>query len=606
MARIALNCACGWNFFVPGTTPGHEIACPSCGQNVRIPGRKPGQPVPASAGAIAAEIQQKQRMVKILIGVGAGVLVVAGVLVALSSGGPPPPPPAESNEAKSLPKAPTPPRPTTPPDARPAPVQPPPPLFTAEQIEQFRRDIVTNVWLNNMSAVVSECARFRNFTNEWAQLQADMSRYDTKIKHDLGELARAGEKLPIEPYLQAGDQFIGFVDRDLGSLKPAEAFAFVRSWLKNWTAGPNQAQVNVQRGDAKLTIYIQFPEETKELLSLLRYPFLLTEPDTPFPTNTPDAVAIIPEDLLKDIQGRFDTLPPGYRNWIAPGDRKRLDDLSRNKRGQQEDIDWLRARILGEVLPGFEQESIMIRSKVQALEPKLTQVVASDRLIFKDGRKPLECEVVQVTDDFVKIRNRNIAVTYPRAEIERIEKGKGAGSEFPGRYAEAKGRPEKLVPLLAWCKDRSLKLEMEYVAYQILTLDAANDAARAAVGLDRSAATSSQGGLLAKSPEEFAERKIDAIAGEVCAQYKIFADVVNEMRRRTESLTTKTSPLAPAKSIKGVSVIGNPLTFKPADLTVPQSIEVGTWWGALSPDERREFARYFGQWCAYMRGMSRR
>ena len=44
MARLSLNCSCGWNFFLPSTTPGHEVACPSCGQNVRVPGRKRAAP----------------------------------------------------------------------------------------------------------------------------------------------------------------------------------------------------------------------------------------------------------------------------------------------------------------------------------------------------------------------------------------------------------------------------------------------------------------------------------------------------------------------------------------------------------------------------------
>jgi hypothetical protein len=602
MARVSLNCACGWNFFVPGTTPGHEVPCPSCGQNVRIPGRKPGQPVPTSAGALAAEIQQKQKTLKMLIGAVAAVLVLAGIAVVVSMNSSPPPPPPDG-DTKPAARINTPPRPAAPADARPAPVTPPPPLFSAEQLEQFRREILNGVWLNNMTAVISECMRFRGFTNEWQNLQAEMPRYDAKIKQNLGELARAGEKFPLEPYLQSGDQIIGFVDHDLSSLKSSEAAQFIRAWLKNWQAGVGQWQVNVLRGATKTTVYIQFPEETKELLSLLRFP-LLNDVDAAVPSPAPADSQAIPPILFTDIQGRFEALPPGYRNWVAPVDRKRLEDLAQNKKGLQEDIDWLRNRILGEVLPGFEQEAIAIRAKLQALEPKLTQVVAVDRLIFKDGRKPLDCEVVQVTDDFVKVRNRNIAVTYPRAEVERIEKGKGVATEFPGRYAEAKGKPEKLAPLIAWCKEKGLKLEMEYVAYQLLTLDAANEAARAAAGLDRP--PSSSAALPPRTAEDFAERKIDAIAGEVTSQTMVFSDVVKQMRQRSEGLTTKISPLAPAKSIRGSAVIGNPLTFKPEDLTVPQSIEVRNWWNGMTQDDRREFARYYGLWCAYSRGMQKR
>jgi len=56
---------------------------------------------------------------------------------------------------------------------------------------------------------------------------------------------------------------------------------------------------------------------------------------------------------------------------------------------------------------------------------------------------------------------------------------------------------------------------------------------------------------------------------------------------------------------KGVSVIQNPLTFDPSKLTVPQAVEIGTWWSQLTADERRQFAKYFGLWCAFTRGRGR-
>lgn len=40
MARIALQCACGWRFFITGSFQGWETACPSCGSEVRVPGRR--------------------------------------------------------------------------------------------------------------------------------------------------------------------------------------------------------------------------------------------------------------------------------------------------------------------------------------------------------------------------------------------------------------------------------------------------------------------------------------------------------------------------------------------------------------------------------------
>jgi hypothetical protein len=46
---------------------------------------------------------------------------------------------------------------------------------------------------------------------------------------------------------------------------------------------------------------------------------------------------------------------------------------------------------------------------------------------------------------------------------------------------------------------------------------------------------------------------------------------------------------------------GEPLNFRLSDLTAPQALEVGQWWGLLNPAERASFARYFGLWCAFAR-----
>src|SRR6185503_12467871 len=100
-ARIALNCSCGWNFFIPGSTAGHEVTCPSCGQTVRIPGRKPGQPVPTSAGAIAAERQRAQRNLKMLVGLGVAGVIAAGVIIAFSLGSKPPEDTTSGADAKN-------------------------------------------------------------------------------------------------------------------------------------------------------------------------------------------------------------------------------------------------------------------------------------------------------------------------------------------------------------------------------------------------------------------------------------------------------------------------------------------------------------------------
>src|SRR5581483_9507722 len=84
MARIALNCSCGWNFFIPGSTPGHEVTCPSCAQTVRIPGRKPGKDMPMSAGEIAAQVNRRNQTVRMVVG-GVIVAVLVGIVAIVIS-----------------------------------------------------------------------------------------------------------------------------------------------------------------------------------------------------------------------------------------------------------------------------------------------------------------------------------------------------------------------------------------------------------------------------------------------------------------------------------------------------------------------------------------
>jgi hypothetical protein len=91
MARISLNCSCGWNFFIPGSTPGHEVNCPSCAQTVRIPGRKPGKDgTPMTAGDIAYEVQRKQSLVKMMVGGGIVAVIAIIVIIVMSMGSKPP------------------------------------------------------------------------------------------------------------------------------------------------------------------------------------------------------------------------------------------------------------------------------------------------------------------------------------------------------------------------------------------------------------------------------------------------------------------------------------------------------------------------------------
>lgn len=488
MARISLNCSCGWNFFIPGTTTGHETSCPSCAQSVRIPGRKPGEHTAKSAGEVAAEAQQRQGMIRNAV-LAAVVLVVAGVIGfwALQK------PELEPTPEKIVrPRPPMVPPivnhqpPSTPPIVMPEPTRTPPPVDKAAIIEEHKRGVVANVWLINMTGLISESLRFRNLGAEWSQLQAEMSAYDDKIKKHLTELARLREPMTIEKYLLPGDQIFGFAQQDFTTMKYRDAAAFIQGWVSRWVPNTNLEQLHFARNDQRLSIYVEFSQTTSELQSLVHSPLLGRE-------GTPDDALVVvqmpvPADVVKNINSLFDALPLGYRTMGM--DRKKLEDMLKRKNAPSDDIEWMKTRILGEALPAYQRDADHIRSKILELEPKLRENVAGDVIIFKDKRK-VECQIIEQTPDYIKVKGRFGGAKYPMSEIEKIEQGKGAALEFPPKFAEAMKpaaplqKLEKLVPLLAWCVEKNLSIQKEYTAYVILTQDASHEGARKMLNLAR-------------------------------------------------------------------------------------------------------------------------
>ena len=75
------------------------------------------------------------------------------------------------------------------------------------------------------------------------------------------------------------------------------------------------------------------------------------------------------------------------------------------------------------------------------------------------------------------------------------------------------------------------------------------------------------------------------------------------LRRRVYAcgLSYPTAPLPPPRSARAATLIQDPLGFELSRLDASGALEIGQWWGSLGPDDRREFARYFGLWCAQQR-----
>jgi hypothetical protein len=393
MARIALTCECGWKFFIPGSTPGHEVTCPSCTRTVSITGRKPGMDVPLSAGEIAARIQRRAAMVRLLAGLAAALTVAA--IFALRRGSLPAPDPAGTGISSDFPRV-------KPPVVNHPSDRPTPP--TSARISELRRRVLENVWLANMGSILSECLRYRNLAREWSQAQSAVAAYESRIQADQIELAAAKQSVQLEPYFASGDRIVGFGQRDLTVLKRVDAAQALHTWMNAWKAGAALEQVQILRDERRMTLILQFPEDTKELLLLLRHPAL--------------------------------------------------------------------------------------------------QLLA-----------------------------------------------------LPDRDPGAAGPP----------------LEVDTPA----------------------------------NPDAVS-KDVEQIAIDVCSKSDVFSDIVLEMRRRTESLSTLTLPIWPDESVRGIALIGNPLTFQPSEMKAATLLEIGTWWSGLTHGERIRFANYFGLSCAHTRAQTQK
>lgn len=631
MARISLKCSCGWNFFIAGTAQGHETPCPNCAIPVPIPGRKASEGGPKAPGVIAAEKQSKQKQVVLLVSIGAAVALVAVVLLVATSGGPKPieepETPRGHNPVIGKPNMPragvvnTPQNPA--PGSNPAELarDPNAPVGANRetQIEEHKKTIRLNVWRQNVAGIATESLRLRNHLDAAGGLQERMKSWDLKIDETLRALLELGERFNVEPHIQAGDKLVVFAQKDLTTMKPSAADQTLLSpWLRAFRAGQPLEQVVILRGAQRTELFLQFPEATPDLLEIARLPDIagagryVDPPDAPGTTPFPALSAgPIPDAVLKDIEGRFGALPTGYRGLLSAGERGRLETLMKAKAGSADDMAFLGSRVQGEALPAFEREVQILRAKADELQAKLKETTAVDVVHFKDGRK-VTGQVLEQTEQVVKIKAKLGSMTIPAADVAKVERGKGAGLEFPAQLAAAPKTAEGMSKLLAWCQTQGLKLEAEYVGVLLLQYDPLNEAARKVTNIAKPAFKASGAApspvpapMGAPSGGEQVIRAMDTLAGDVVRRYPAFGDVIAQMRSGASSHAFANQPVPPARAARAVSLIKDPLSFDLSLLDASGALEIGQWWGSLSGEDRREFARFFGLWCArerYARG----
>ncbi len=494
MARIALECTCGWKFFVAGSTQGWEVPCPNCGLAVRIPGRRVGEAGFATAGHLAAEREKGWKMARLAIGLGAVAVVGIIIVVVLMSGGPSP----SSYEQGPITEAPR----STGAGLRntvnmPPPPPPPPPADVIRPPEAprvdtgaLRHEVRRLTWMINIAGVVAETLRFRGMKEDQDRMTAKAADWDNKLRATVARVEETGEKTQVEDYIRPGDSIVGFAQRDFSTLTCSGAADLLAGWLGTFRAN-SMEQAILQRGDQRVVVYVDVPEVSKEILELARTPTGEIGKGVPGPAAVgvtplpPSSLAVaIPEDLIKAIESGFAVIPAGYRQLLPAQDRTRMDPLLAKKIGTPDDLEFLRNRILSQALPAFEKEAALVRTKAAELEDRIKNTTAVDVIHFKDGRK-VDGQLLEETETGVKIKARLGTITVPKADVLRVERGKGAGVEFPDRFKAAGGKLEGLASLLAWCKEKNLKLEGEYVSYLVLALDPAHDAARAFLSLKR-------------------------------------------------------------------------------------------------------------------------
>jgi serine/threonine protein kinase len=85
------------------------------------------------------------------------------------------------------------------------------------------------------------------------------------------------------------------------------------------------------------------------------------------------------------------------------------------------------------------------------------------------------------------------------------------------------------------------------------------------------------------------------------SRLETLVDALTDMRRRTEGLYYGREYSLPERYLDVASQLRDPLDPDWNNLTRDQALALGSWWGRLQPDDRRNFLTAYGLWCARAR-----
>jgi hypothetical protein len=302
-----------------------------------------------------------------------------------------------------------------------------------------------------------------------------------------------------------------------------------------------------------------------------------------------------------ELKQKLTALAPFYRQAIPYPDRSRADSLLQAAQGTNEDVLFLTGRY-SDLLRTAKLEQDSIAARVAELEAKIAESAAvTDTVVCKD--RTIEGTLLEEAADYVKIKARYGAFTINRAEILRIEKGRGSASEFMTAYRAARGQKAELFKLLLLCKDRKLAAPQELAAAATLALDPGDERCRSELRLARTPFEGSpdpDATPLQKVNNDRIESSCRDFASSA-AQNGVLVEALAEMRIRTDALAYPRDFAMPSRFSSVSSQLKDPLAPDWNGMRREQAYKLGAWWGTLPLDERREFLAAYGLWCARTR-----
>jgi predicted Ser/Thr protein kinase len=487
VSNVEVVCACGWQFFVPAAARG-MVHCPTCGEPVPL---KTPAPAPATRRAVApaATIRAPRKLI-----IAAGLLTVLVVILfvlILGSGRPDPEishapaklPPFE--EVKLLP--PVAPVAPLPPPLKETNKQPEPTPAAPFDAAPVKREIRSLIEQSNLAGIVATILLYSGKPGDHDQLQGRIRQFENEIKERILRLEENGLRHADSDRFRSGDKVVSFAGKRAETLRTLGFAEDLRAWLRAFRPGAVESLV-VTRNKGTVTFKVEFPERTPELVALAhQVGIVLGETPGYIPVTNeaaPAPTAAIPVATLNEVRRRMSALPLFYRSALPYEDRGRAEALLVAGQGTSEDTTFLTVRFT-DLLRRCEAEQQSFVEKVKDLEARTADPAATtDTIVCKDGRR-FEGTIIEQTETHVKIKGRFGNVTYTREEIERVEKGKGASSEWRASYETARGKKTELLKLLSLARDRKHAMQSELAAAAILVLDPGDERCRAELGLAR-------------------------------------------------------------------------------------------------------------------------